>query len=123
VQILRGRQGLPVDNEDNSYFFTKLIWNRALIIEGVRKSEGLNMRNSTRTLMRFPVGSKYVLEGRGPFVRRYVEFPDGRTVQLATRKALSCKCAAKQRISLVPDQSAAAISAPSLRKKLARILA
>ena len=81
------------------------------------------MHSSTRPPMRFPVGSKYILEGRGPFVRRYVEFPDGRTVQLATRKALSCKCAAKQRISLVPDQSAAAISAPSLRKKLARILA
>ena len=70
------------------------------------------MRNSTRTLMRFPVGSKYVLEARGPFVRRYVEFPDGRTVQLATRKASPCNCAAKQRISLVPDQRAAAINAP-----------
>ena len=46
------------------------------------------MRSSTRPPMRFPVGSKYVLEGRGPFVRRYIEFPDGRKVQLATRKAL-----------------------------------
>jgi hypothetical protein len=81
------------------------------------------MHSSTRPPMRFPVGTKYILEGRGPFVRRYVEFPDGRTVQLATRKALSCKRTAKQRISLVPDQSAAAISAPSLRKKLARISA
>jgi hypothetical protein len=46
------------------------------------------MRSSTRPPMRFPVGSKYVLEGRGPLVRRYIEFPDGRKVQLATRKTL-----------------------------------
>ena len=81
------------------------------------------MRNSTRTLMRFPVGSKYVLDGRGPFVRRYVEFPDGRRVQLATRKALSCKCAAREQVGIVPDKSAATICAPSLSKKLARISA
>ena len=38
---------------------------------------------------RFPVGTKYVVECRGPLVCRYVEFPDGHKVILAKRKALS----------------------------------
>jgi hypothetical protein len=38
---------------------------------------------------RFPVGTKYVVESRGPVVRRYVEFPDGHKVILAKRKVLS----------------------------------
>jgi hypothetical protein len=68
--------------------------------------------------MRFPDGSKYVLKGRGPFVRRYIEFPNGRTLQLATRKALSCPCWAWQQISIVLAQSAASVDAPSMSKKL-----
>jgi hypothetical protein len=71
---------------------------------------------------RFPVGSKYVLESFGPFVRRYIEFPNGRRVQLATRKAMSCPCAVEQPISIIPDQSAAADEV-LLSKKLARISA
>jgi len=43
---------------------------------------------------RFPVGTKYVVESRGPVVSRYVEFPDGHKVILAKRKALSCNTAA-----------------------------
>jgi hypothetical protein len=70
------------------------------------------MRNFRRVPARVPPGTKYILEGRGPFVRRYVEFPNGRRVQLATRKALSCKCAAWQRIGIVPDQNAAGIEPP-----------
>jgi hypothetical protein len=50
---------------------------------------------------RFPVGTKYVLEGRGPSVRRYVELPDGRRFRLPTRKALTCTCADT---SIVPGQ-------------------
>ena len=46
------------------------------------------MHNSICPPMRFPDGSKYVLKGRGPFVRHYIEFSNGRTLQLATRKAL-----------------------------------
>ena len=61
---------------------------------------------------RFPVGTKYVLEGFGPFFRRYVEFPNGRRLQLATRKAMSCKCARPHQISIVPDQSTAVVGAP-----------
>jgi hypothetical protein len=73
------------------------------------------MLNRPRLPARFPSGPKYVLEGRGPFVRRHIEFPNGRRVQLATRKAASCKCAAEQQISIVPDQRAAVVDAPSQR--------
>ena len=44
------------------------------------------MRNSHSLPVRFPVGTKYVLEGRGQSIRRYVEFPDGHRVQLRLRK-------------------------------------
>jgi hypothetical protein len=81
------------------------------------------MRSSTRPSMSFPVGSKYVLEAYGPLVRRCIEFPDGRRVILALRKAVSCTCAAKQQISIIPDQRAAAIVVPALSKKLANISA
>jgi hypothetical protein len=80
------------------------------------------MHSSTRMPARFPVGSKYVLESFGPFVRRYIEFPNGRRVQLATRKAVSCTCAVKQPISIIPDQSAAADEV-LLSKMLAKISA
>jgi hypothetical protein len=60
------------------------------------------MRGSSRLPARFPVGTKYVLEGRGPFVRRYVEFPNGRRVQLEVRKAQTCNCAAWQGVSIAP---------------------
>jgi hypothetical protein len=67
---------------------------------------------------RFPVGTKYVIEGRGLFVQRYIEFPNGRRVQLARRKALSCSCAALQQISIIPNETAAVIDAPSLGKRV-----
>jgi hypothetical protein len=51
---------------------------------------------------RFPIGTKYVLEGGGLFVRRYVEFPDGRRIQLSTRKALT---GAGSDTSIVPEQA------------------
>jgi hypothetical protein len=47
------------------------------------------MASLPRLPARFPVGTKYVIEGRGLFVRRYIELPNGRRVQLARRKALS----------------------------------
>lgn len=74
------------------------------------------MPSSSRLPARFPVCTKYVLESRGQFVRRYIEFPNGRRVQLPTRKASSCQCAAWQQIGIVPEQSVAAVDAPSLRK-------
>jgi hypothetical protein len=53
-------------------------------------------QTATRLPKRFPVGSKYVLESCGPFVRRYVEFPDGRKVPLPKRKVLPCTHASTQ---------------------------
>jgi hypothetical protein len=65
---------------------------------------------------RVPLGTKYVLEGRGRFVRRYIEFPDGRRIHLSTRKALSCGCLELQKLSIIPDQTIAAPAAPALRE-------
>ena len=48
---------------------------------------------------------KYIIESCGPFVLRYVEFPDGRRIQLLTRKAVSCGCQSQQQLSIIPDQS------------------
>jgi hypothetical protein len=52
------------------------------------------MRRFTRQPARFPAGTKYVLEARGPFVRRYLKFPDGRRLELAPSKALTRRCEA-----------------------------
>jgi hypothetical protein len=73
------------------------------------------MPSSSRMPARFPVCTKYVLEGRGQFVRRYIEFPNGRRVQLPTRKAMSCTYAASQQIGIVPDQGVAVVDRSSLR--------
>jgi hypothetical protein len=41
---------------------------------------------------RFPVGTRYVIEGRGGRIRlRYLEFPDGRKVDLPTDLAARTK--------------------------------
>jgi hypothetical protein len=73
------------------------------------------MPSSSRLPARVPVGTKYVLEGRGLFVRRYIEFPNGRRVQLATRKAMSCADAASQQIGIVLGHSVAVVDPSSLR--------
>lgn len=36
----------------------------------------------SRLPSRFPVGTKFVVEGRGGDVKRYLEFPDGTKVML-----------------------------------------
>jgi len=43
---------------------------------------------------RFPVGTKYVIESCGPFVRRHIELPSGERIRLSPRKALTCACRA-----------------------------
>jgi len=65
------------------------------------------MRDFRRVPARVPPGTKYILESHGLLVRRYVEFPNGRRVQLATRKAMTCTCAVWQLIGIVPEQNAA----------------
>ena len=65
---------------------------------------------------RFPAGTKYVLEGFGPFVRRYVELPNGRRIKLATRKALSCTGAEREQTTIVPDHDA--LDATMFRRRI-----
>jgi hypothetical protein len=76
------------------------------------------MLSSSRTPRRYPVGTKYVLEARGPFVRRYVEFPNGRRIKLATRKALSCTYAEREKTTIVPDHFSGAPDAPMFRRRI-----
>ena len=68
--------------------------------------------------VRVPIGTKYVLEGRGPFVRRYIEYPNGRRIQLATRMALTCTCSELRRISIAPHNNSAVIIAPALLPRI-----
>jgi hypothetical protein len=65
----------------------------------------LTMRSAYQLPKRIPSGTKYVLEGRGPLVRRYIEFPNGRRIELSPRKALTCACTERQ-TTLVPEQNA-----------------
>jgi hypothetical protein len=61
------------------------------------------MQGSKRLPARFPANTKYVLEARGRWVHRYIEYPDGRRVELSPRKALTCYCVERQ---TTPDQRA-----------------
>lgn len=63
------------------------------------------MSRSSRLPARFPADTKYVLEARGPLVHRFIEFPDGRKMELKPRKAATCRCADT---ALVPPMSLAA---------------
>ena len=62
-------------------------------------------QSSARLPNRFPVGSKYVIESRGfddegaQVLHRYVEFPDGRIINLATSKAAAARFVASERRS------------------------
>ena len=69
-----------------------------------------------RLPMRFPIGSKYVLEARGLFVIRSVEFPDGQKIKLSKRKAPSYGCREHQQIGIVPDQQSEPIEISPSRK-------
>lgn len=73
------------------------------------------MRSASRLPSRFPDGAKYVLESEGGMVRRFVEFPDGRRVTLARRKAVPCLCADPQDVSIVP----AVVEPQPARKRIA----
>jgi hypothetical protein len=72
------------------------------------------MPRASRLPTRFPIGTKYVLESRGPFVRRYVEFPNGRRIKLAIRKALPCT--EREQTTIVPDHDAP--DAPMFRRRI-----
>ena len=57
----------------------------ALLVKWDGKVKGLIMRTATHLPKRFPVGTKYVLEGSGGIVRRYIELPNGRRIKLEFR--------------------------------------
>jgi hypothetical protein len=78
------------------------------------------MRSSNRLFTRVPVGTKYVLEARGPFLRRYIEFPGGRKVALAKRKAASCLCSEYSVVSIVPESIDIEVPMLTSRPKVAR---
>jgi hypothetical protein len=61
---------------------------------------------------RFPYGTKYVVESWGPFVRRYVEFPGGHKIRLATRKALTCTCAGRRQTGGSASRTLTQLSVP-----------
>ena len=73
------------------------------------------MRHKTRLPKRLPVGTKYVVESAGSFVRRFIELPSGEKIFLPARKALMCKCA--ERVNLVPEQGTAAKSKVSAKSR------
>jgi hypothetical protein len=76
------------------------------------------MSSSSRLPKRVPVGTKYIVESNGLSVRRYIEFPDGRRVNLSARKALTCGCLEWKQISVVPDRSATLVDARTPRSRV-----
>lgn len=64
---------------------------------------------------RFPVGTKYVIESCGPFVRRHIELPSGERIRLSPRKALMCACA-EQRTGIMPEQLDALDDFPAFQR-------
>lgn len=77
------------------------------------------MPGSSHLPAHLPIGAKYVLESQGQFVRRYIELPGGRRIHLATRKAPTCTCAAREVVSIVPDQSVVEIKTIPQRLRVA----
>jgi hypothetical protein len=74
------------------------------------------MRDPRSLPSRFPVGTKYVLEAWGQYVRRYIEDPDGHRRRLATRKALTCHCLELKQIDIIPDSDPTELDA-SIRRE------
>ena len=63
----------------------------------------------------FPDGTTYVVEARGAMIRRYVMFPNGRKVNLSSRKPVRCDCR-DANVSIVPERSA--LDAPVFRRRI-----
>ena len=61
----------------------------------------------------FPDGTTYVVEARGAMIRRYVVFPNGRKVNLRSRKPVRCDYR-DANVSIVPERSA--LDAPVFRR-------
>jgi hypothetical protein len=72
---------------------------------------GGHVRTEFRLPKHLPEGTKYVVESCGPFVRRFVELPNGNRIPLPTRKAVTCTCADEETVSIVPAQPQIPVSA------------
>ena len=61
--------------------------------------EGVMAYSTTRLPARFPVGTKFVIEGRaGGDLSRFIEFPDGTKLRLPKRPAASAPAGRRTRI-------------------------
>jgi len=54
----------------------------ALLVKWDGKSKGVDHAHRYPPTKAFPVGAKYVLEGCGGIVRRYIQLPNGRRIKL-----------------------------------------
>jgi hypothetical protein len=57
------------------------------------------MSRANRLPSRFPEGTRFVIEGRAGLISRYLEFPDGRHLDLPVRRIISEKRAKLRRRS------------------------
>jgi hypothetical protein len=65
-------------------------------------------QQASRLPSRFPVGTRYVVEGRGGLISlRYLEFPDGRKVDLPSDLAARGRSRARGRTGRVSPQKPA----------------
>jgi hypothetical protein len=85
-------------------------------VPGASSRKDATMPNSNRLPTRFPAGSKYVLEGWGSVVHRYVELPGGRRIMLRQRKAVACRHLTLPELSIVPGAGTAVSSEPAGKK-------
>ena len=61
--------------------------------------EGVMAYSANKLPARFPVGTKFVIEGRaGGDLSRYIEFPDGTKLRLPKRPAASTPAGRRTRI-------------------------
>ena len=66
---------------------------------GTRLVEGVMAYSANRLPARFPVGTKFVIEGRaGGEVSRFIEFPDGTKLRLPKRPSASAPAGRRTRI-------------------------
>jgi len=63
----------------------------------------------------FPDGTTYVVEAHGAMIRRYVVFPNGRKVNLGSRKLVCCDYR-DANVSIVPERSA--LDVPMFRRRI-----
>ena len=68
----------------------------------------MGQQQASRLPTRFPVGTRYVIEGRGGLISlRYLEFPDGRKVDLPSDMAARSRSRPRSRVRRVNLQKPA----------------